>query len=89
MGIHSTREYSYWKAYDPTTNFVTTLEKASSDVQLEDSSAFKQLLRMYRVRLGKTGYLERRAKSSNTTLPNGSKKTFIKRKQRPKRGNPH
>ncbi|QKI79964.1 RNA-dependent RNA polymerase [Erysiphe necator associated mitovirus 16] len=46
MQIHSTRGYSYWPAYDPMASSVTTLEKVADKVKLEDSGAYRSLMRM-------------------------------------------
>lgn len=46
MQIHSTRGYSYWPAYDPMSSSVTTLEKVADKVKLEDSGAYRSLIRM-------------------------------------------
>lgn len=46
MQIHSTRGYSYWPAYDPMASSVTTLEKVADKVKLEDSGAYRSLIRM-------------------------------------------
>jgi hypothetical protein len=46
MEIHSTRGYSYWPAYDPMSSRVTTLEKVATKVKLEDSGAYRSVIRM-------------------------------------------
>jgi hypothetical protein len=46
MQIHSTRGYSYWPAYDPMESSVTTLAKVADKVKLEDSGAYRSLIRM-------------------------------------------
>jgi hypothetical protein len=46
MSIHSTRGYSYWPAYDPMSSSVTTLEKVADKTMMEDSGAYRSLIRM-------------------------------------------
>jgi hypothetical protein len=46
MSIHSTRGYSYWPAYDPMASSVSTLEKVADKVKLQDSGAYRSLIRM-------------------------------------------
>jgi hypothetical protein len=44
--IWSTKGYAYWPAYDPGKSTVSTLEKVVDKVLLEDSGAYRQIIRM-------------------------------------------
>lgn len=67
MSIHSTKGYAYWPAYDPINSTVTTLSKVADKNLLEDSGAYKQIIRMCGSSAPIKGYLSNRRKSETGT----------------------
>jgi len=61
--LHSTEGYIYERPYDPIDSSITTLEKVADKVLLEDSGAYKQLVRMLRGNPQFEAYYRRKAVS--------------------------
>jgi hypothetical protein len=81
MSLHSTEGYIYERPYDPIDSSITTLEKVADKILLEDSGAYKQLVRMLRGNPQFDSYYRRKA-VSEFKIPIIDKKTKFKKNKR-------
>jgi len=84
--LHNTEGYIYERPYDPIDSSITTLNKVADKILLEDSGAYKQIVRMLRGNPQFEAYYRRKAVSEfkipieKKTVKRGRNK-FNKRKK--------
>jgi hypothetical protein len=71
----TSKGWTYWSAYKPIDSSISTLEKVVDKVLLEDSGAFKQIIRMLRGNSQVRTYLINRKESEKKTSPEKNQAT--------------